>query len=77
MSVSGFTLGGGFNWVLSRFYGTAADNTLSMRVVLASGEIVTASRDNEYSDLAWGLLGSGGQQLGLVLEFTMRLHPDP
>ena len=31
VSVSGFTLGGGFNWDLSRFYGIAAENTLSMR----------------------------------------------
>ena len=44
VSVSGFTLGGGFNWFLSRFYGTAADNTLAMKVVLANGELVTATR---------------------------------
>ena len=47
-----------------------------MKVVLASGELVTVTWDNEYSDLAWGLLGSGGQQLGMVVEFTMRLHPE-
>lgn len=60
MSVSGFALGGGFNWLLSRLYGSAAENVLSMRVVLASGEVVTVTRDNKYADLAWGLLGSGG-----------------
>ena len=76
VSVSGFTLGGGFNWFLSRFYGIAAENTIAMKVVLASGELVTVTWDNEYSDLAWGLLGSGGQQLGMVVEFTMRLHPE-
>lgn len=75
VGVSGFTLGGGFNWFLSRYYGIAAENTLALKAVLASGELVTVTWDNEYSDLAWGLLGSGGQQLAMVLEFTYRIHP--
>ena len=74
VGVSGFTLGGGFNWFLSTFYGTAAENTISIDVLLADGNIVTATRDNEYSDLAWGLLGSGRGQMGIVLQFTMRIH---
>ena len=60
VGVSGYTLGGGFSWTISRFYGIAAENTLALKVVLANGELVTATRDGEYSDLAWGLLGSGG-----------------
>lgn len=77
VGVSGFTLGGGFNWFLSTFYGTAAENTVSIDVLLATGEIVTATHDNEYADLAWGLLGSGRGQMGIVLEYHMRLHVDP
>lgn len=77
VGISGYTLGGGFNWFLNSFYGTAAENTVSIDVLLASGEIVTATRDNEYSDLAWGLLGSGRGQFGIVLEYHMRIHVDP
>lgn len=43
VSVSGFTLGGGFNWYLSRFYGIAAENVVAMKVVIASGELVTVT----------------------------------
>ena len=77
VGISGFTLGGGFNWFLSAFYGTSAENTISIDVLLASGEIVTATRDNEYADLAWGLLGSGRGQFGIVLEFRIKIFPDP
>lgn len=74
ISVSGFTLGGGFNWYLSRFFGIAAENVKAMAVVLASGEVITADRTNKYQILTKGLLGCGGEQLGLVLDFTINLH---
>jgi hypothetical protein len=77
VGVAGFTLGGGYNWFLSPFYGIGAENTLALKVLLASGEIVTADRHNQYADLAWAMLGSGGNQLGLALEFTIKLHPEP
>ncbi len=60
VGVSGFVLGGGFNWKLSPLYGSGGENVEEMKVVLATGEIVTATRDNEYSDLMWGMLGAGG-----------------
>eukprot|EP00978_Attheya_sp_CCMP212_P045564 scaffold351237_cov83-Attheya_sp.AAC.1 len=60
------------------FYGTAAKNTIAIDVFLATGEIVTATHDNEYADLAWGLLRYYGRgQMGIILEYHMHLRVDP
>ncbi len=43
VGVGGNILGTGFNWLLSRFYGSAAENTLEVTAVLADGSIRTIS----------------------------------
>src|SRR4029077_2472047 len=70
--VAGLTLGGGFGW-LSRKFGLAADNLLSVDVVTAEGELVRASIA-ENTDLFWALRG-GGANFGVVSSFEFRLHP--
>lgn len=70
--VAGLTLGGGLGW-LNRRDGLSCDNVISVDMVTASGEFVTASTA-ENSDLFWGLMG-GGALLGVVTSFHFKARP--
>lgn len=69
--IAGLTLGGGFGWLEGKL-GMTVDNLLGADVVLATGESVRASAD-ENPDLFWALRGGGGN-FGIVTSFTYRLH---
>jgi len=70
--IAGLTLGSGSGW-LERKLGYTVDSMIGAEVVLASGEAVYAS-ENENPDLFWALRGGGGN-FGIVTRFEYRLHP--
>jgi FAD/FMN-containing dehydrogenase len=56
-----------------RKHGATVDNLLSVDLVTAEGELLTAS-GHENPDLFWGIRGGGGN-FGVVTSFEYRLHP--
>ncbi len=71
IGVAGSTLGGGTGW-LSRKFGHALDNLVSVELVTTQGDPVTASAETE-AELFWGLRGAG-QNLGVVTSLEFELH---
>ena len=56
--IAGLTLGGGLGW-LRRKHGLSSDNLISVDIVTADGQLLTAS-DEQNRDLFWGVQGGGG-----------------
>ncbi|KAF7986393.1 hypothetical protein HWV62_35436 [Athelia sp. TMB] len=70
VGVSGFLLGGGLS-SLSPAWGYGCDTIRSLEVVLTSGELVTATVNNQYADLFRALKG-GGSRFGIVTNYEVQ-----
>jgi FAD/FMN-containing dehydrogenase len=55
-------------------YGLPHESVLSLEVLLASGDVVTCTPDNEHADLFFGIPNSYGT-LGYVLKLTAKTRP--
>ena len=65
----GLLLGGGISFQ-SPLYGWSADSIKEMDVVLVTGDLVTASNTNQYSDLFSALKG-GANRFGIVTRYEL------
>ena len=69
----GLILGGGIGFNM-RNKGLSCDSLLSTRIVLANGEVITASA-TENPEIFWGIRGSGGGNFGIHTQFVMQMFP--
>ncbi|KAJ6468931.1 FAD-binding domain-containing protein [Mycena sanguinolenta] len=66
---TGLLLGGGISYI-APLYGWSADSIKEMDVVLVTGELVTATATNAYSDLFQALKG-GANRFGIVTRYEL------
>ncbi len=68
VGAAGLTLGGGWGFS-NRLLGPTCDSLVSTDLVIATGELVTASAD-ENADLFWAVRGGGGGNFGVHTSLT-------
>lgn len=73
VGVAGHALGGGFG-LLGRIYGLTCDNLLSINIVTADSQMLTADAQHE-PDLFWACRGGGGGSFGIATGFSFRVQP--
>jgi FAD/FMN-containing dehydrogenase len=76
VGIAGLTLGGGHGFS-GRAWGLTCDNLVSLAIVTASGQLLSASA-TQHPDLFWACRGGGAGQLGIVtgLKFATRAASD-
>ena len=72
VGVAGLALGGGLG-IEAREHGLTADHIVAVDVVLASGELVTATA-TDNPDLYWACRGGGGGNFGIVTRLVFSTH---
>ncbi|WP_333359422.1 FAD-dependent oxidoreductase [Microcoleus sp. N3A4] len=74
VNVGGLVQGGGWG-MLARKGGLTCDALQEVELVLANGNIICASNDNdnEYRDLFWAIKGGGGGNFGIITKYKFNL----
>lgn len=75
VAASGYILSGGFGWNYGE-WGPACRNVSAIEMVLASGEVVTATEDT-HADLFWAARGAGCAFFAAVTAYELMLQPLP
>lgn len=76
VSLSGLILTGGIG-PLYRRIGLGCDALISIDMVDAKGNLIHATKDNEYKDLFWASCGGGGGNFGVVTSITLNVFDAP
>ncbi|CAG8587210.1 5130_t:CDS:2, partial [Diversispora eburnea] len=71
VGIAGHALGG-----VRRKFGLTSDNVISIQIVNANGQLITADND-QNSDLFFALRGAGGGSYGIVTSLTFKLSNVP
>ncbi|KAI5864003.1 FAD-binding domain-containing protein [Durotheca rogersii] len=74
VGIGGGYIAGGGHSPLQSLYGMAADQVLSMEVVLPNGRFVSVDAKH-YPDLFFALRGGGGSTWGIVTSLVIRAYP--
>lgn len=74
VGISGLVLTGGIGPLL-RKHGLTCDTLISFNMVLANGEMVYVTKDNQYKDLFWACCGGGGGNFGIVTSLVLHVFP--
>ncbi len=75
VGIAGHAAAGGMGFLVRQF-GLACDNLLSIELVNANGELVTASEASN-GDLFWALRGAGAGSLGVITKLQFKTHHVP
>jgi len=73
VGAAGVILGGGIGFNM-RNKGLSCDSLVSTRIVLANGEVITASA-TENPEVFWAVRGSGGGNFGIHTQFVVKMFP--
>lgn len=73
VGISGIVSAGGVGF-LQRMLGLTIDSVVLLKVALANGTLVTATAENDRSDLFVALRGSGGGNYGVITQIQFQLH---
>ncbi len=72
VGMAGYTMGGGYGYTSMR-WGIACDSLIEVRMVTATGEIVTANAES-HPELLWAHRGGTGGNFGIVVGMKYRLQ---